>query len=274
MKQFTLAISDPPHGQVDLRKAAPTLGLAAADLRMKALYQVPEIWLADTDRRQVERATQTLRKAGLNVRIVGGHRLLEVPPQGAVISFSFRVDRFVAALAHATATLVYDEQVFAVFHTPADLGDARPSGLLGARTNGALGVVGAAGQPKDFAFFDIYRSREGEVMRLWIVQDGVDFSGLGDQKVPSQAGNMRKFVAEWESRFQRATIDRRLVNLQLRQPMTPVTPGPALEQRKGFSFASRGLSQLLDTIAPDLQDTGHADFSSRLVYLTTRYTIR
>jgi hypothetical protein len=56
--------------------------------------------------------------------------------------------------------------------------------------------------------------------------------------------------------------------------MTPATPRTALEQRKGFSFASRGLSQLLDTIAPDLQDTGHADFSSRLVYLTTRYTIR
>ncbi len=251
MKQFTLAISDPPHGRVDLRKAAPTLGLAAGDLRMKAIYQVPEIWLADTDRRQVERATQTLRAAGLNVRVVSSYRLLEVPRQGAVISFSFREHRFVAALAHATATLAYEEKVFAV-----------------------LGVVGAAGQPQDSAFFDIYRSREGEVMRLWIVQDGVDFSGLGDQKVPSQAGNMRKFVAEWESRFQRATIDRRLVNLQLRRPMTPATPRPALEQRKGFSFASRGLSELLDTMAPDLQDTGHADFSSRLVYLTTRYTIR
>ena len=251
MKQFTLAISDPPHGRVDLRKAAPTLGLAAGDLRMKAIYQVPEIWLADTDRRQVERATQTLRKAGLNVRVVSGDRLLEVPRQGAVISFSFTEHQFVAALAHATARLAYDEQVFAV-----------------------LGVEGAAGQPKDSVFFDIYRSREGEVMRLWIVQDGVDFSGLGDQKVPSQAGNMRKFVTEWESRFQRATVDRRLVNLQHRRPRTPATPGPALEQRKGFSFASRGLSELLDTIAPDLQGTGHSDFSSRLVYLTTRYTIR
>ena len=241
---------------------------------MKAIYQVPEIWLADADRGQVERAAQTLREAGLSVRVVSGDQLLEIPRQGAVISFSFREDQFVAALAHATARLAYDEQVFAVFHTPRDLGDARPSGVLGARTSAALGVAGAAGQPKDSAFFDIYHSREGEVMRLWMVQDGVDFSGLGDQKVPSQAGNMRKFVAEWESRFQRATVDRRLVNLQLRQPMTPATPGPALEQRKGFSFASRGLSELLDTIAPDLQDTDQADFSSRLVYLTTRYTIR
>ena len=84
MKQFTLAISDPPHGQVDLRKAAPTLGLAAADLRMKAIYQVPEIWLADADRGQVERATRTLREAGLNVRVDSSDGLLEVPRQGAV----------------------------------------------------------------------------------------------------------------------------------------------------------------------------------------------
>ncbi len=271
MQEFALAISNPPHGQVDLLKAAPTLGLAPADLRLKAIYRVPEIWLADTNRGQVERATQTLREAGLNVQLVTGDQLLEVPRQGAVKSFSFMEDQFVAALPRAlTATLGYDEQVIAVFHTPRDSSGARPSAIVGARTSAALGVLGAAGQPKDSAFFDMYRPREGEVVRLWVVQDGMDFSGLGIQKVPSQAGNMRKFVTEWESRFQRATIDRRLVNLQLRRPMTPATPRTALEQRKGFSFASLGLSQLLDAIAPDLQDIGQADFASRLIYLTTR----
>ncbi len=269
MQEFTLAISDPPHGQIDLRKAAPALGLAPADLRMKTTYRVPEIWLADPDRGEVERGAVTLREAGLNIRVVSGDQLLDVPRQGAVVSFAFTADQFEAALGVATATLAYDEQVFAVFHTPGLPGDARPSGVLGARTSAAFGVLGTEGQPGDPAFFDIYRSNEGEVMRLWMVQDGVDFSGLGDQMIPSQAGNMRRFVAEWESRFQRATVDRRLVNLPLRKPMTSATK-PELEQRKGFSFASWGLSELLDTIAPDLHDTGQADFSSRLVYLTTR----
>ena len=79
MQEFTLAISDPPHGQIDLQKAAPALGLAPADLRMKTTYRVPEIWLADPDRGQVEPGAVTLREAGLNVDdeilALGGYRV-------------------------------------------------------------------------------------------------------------------------------------------------------------------------------------------------------
>ena len=44
-----LLISNPPHGDVDAAEAAPHFGLAAAEVRMKANYGLPEIWFAGED---------------------------------------------------------------------------------------------------------------------------------------------------------------------------------------------------------------------------------
>lgn len=270
MQEYTLVISNPPHGQVDLPKAAPVLGLAPVELRMKTLYRVPEIWLADPDRNRIEEAARTLQDAGLNAAIAPGEEFLTLPVQAKVLSFSFADEHLVAAVGSARVELPYDVQVIAVLHTPREGGGTRTSEVLGARTSAAMAVPGAAGQPKDSAFFDMYTSREGKLVRLSVVQDVADFSGLGAQKLPSAAGNMRKFVSEWEGRFPQATVDRRLVNLQLRKTIALAKPSAAPEQRKWFSFASKGFTELIDTIAPELKRITQADFSSWLIYLTMR----
>jgi hypothetical protein len=56
--------------------------------------------------------------------------------------------------------------------------------------------------------------------------------------------------------------------MRVRQAIRGVVP-PEAQRRKGYSFASPGLHQLLQKIAPALADSTNTDFSSRLAFLTT-----
>ena len=257
MQAYTLVVSSPPHSsEVDFHKAAACLVLFPADIRMKTIFHVPEVWLADTDRGKVGKAAQTLQDAGLSVVVVTGAEFHKVPPQSEVRTFTFGDGHFVAGLREGKVELAYDDPVLAVMHTPstdeaarAEAGDSNP------------------------AFLDMYLTRGTEVQRISVLEDTVDFEGLEDKKVPSQHGNMRKFFTEWEARFPQATIDRTLMNLRPRKTITLEELTAVEEQRKGFSYGSRGLLELLDILAPDLAAVGLADFSSRLIYLTTPRTV-
>jgi hypothetical protein len=84
------------------------------------------------------------------------------------------------------------------------------------------------------------------------------------------ADNMVMFLAEFEDKFSEARVDRRLVGMQPRsRPMlskrTAITG-----QRKGFSFATAALSQLLESLSPDLKNVNQFDLASRLAYITDR----
>jgi len=107
---------------------------------------------------------------------------------------------------------------------------------------------------------------------MTFLQDTVDFSGFG---TPSRraADNLLHLIAECQSRFAHATIDRRCAAMRLRRnPMVTGEPvSPELQgRRKGFSFGTTALKRVLDLIAPDLGSLTQAELSSRLVYLTYR----
>ena len=94
--------------------------------------------------------------------------------------------------------------------------------------------------------------------------------GSGDQAVSNRTVNLAMFVAEVESRFPQARVDRRLVNMVARSRAVVGMPSSHEPPRKGFSFATEALSRLLHSISPELKDLSQFDLSSRLAYLTRR----
>ena len=254
MDTYTLVVSNPPHEkEVDATRAAPCFGLTAADVRMKANYVAPEIWLAGTDRSKLEDAAQTLRETGLNVMVIAGKDLANIPALARVKSFSFTDTYLVASVEDFEVGLLYDAPIIAVF---CKAPEGSPADLT---------------QPTGSAVLDIYGSRKGELLRISFVQEVLDFSGLGDLKLPTAEGNMLKFVAECQQRFTKVQFDRRLENVRVRRSLIIDTAAqPPHEERKGFSYATTALAKLLESISPDLKDISQFELGSRLAYLTKR----
>jgi hypothetical protein len=287
---YTLVVSNPPHGEVNLAGAAPALGLAPAEVRMKANYRVPEIWLAAEDDSSMEAAATDLRAAGLHVVVVAGERLSEVPAWSTVKSFAFGEAGLSMRLDDGEVELPYDSQVTAVYCTPRGAVEEarrggggglteglrqRSSGIFMARDSlvgfGALGGRGSQSGGEaatvEPAFVDIYAAPAGTPLRLSVAVGKVEFSGLGEQQLPNMIGNLEIFVQEIESRFKGGAVDRRLLDMQARQrPM--VGGGSDAPQRKGFSYATQALAKLLESISPDLKDVSQFELSSRLAFLT------
>ncbi len=290
MTTHILVISNPPHGEVDLAGAAPSLGLAAAEVRMKANYPVPEIWLAAEDEASMAEAAEGLRGAGLQVVVVAGQRVSEVPPWSTVNSFAFGDSALSLRLEDGEVELPYGSHVIAVYCTPRGAVEEarrvgggglteglrqRSSGIFMARDSlvgfGALGgrssQSGDEAAPAEAAFVDLYATAAGTPRRLSVAVGKVDFSGLGEQQLPNMIGNLEIFVQEFESRFEGGTVDRRLLDMQPRQ--RPMVGGGESQERKGFSYATQALSKLLESIEPDLKDVSQFELSSRLAFLTT-----
>lgn len=264
MEGDVLVISNPPHGTVDARRAAPLLGLIPAEVNLKAHYHVPEIWLAGTDRAGMEEAAGALRDAGLNVVVVAADDLRAVPDQKLVRSFAFGEAGLCLTLDEQGVEARYDHPIIAVTCTPrppeGGVGGVLPAPVTGER----------AGISEVSPFLDLYALRQAGVLRVAVYPEIVDFSGLGPHIAPSHAGNMLHFVQEFEKRFTRVRFDRRLMNMQLRRRPGVAVPAVREDTRRGYSYASRGLLELLEAVAPELRDISQAELSSRLAYLTDR----
>ncbi len=284
MEEYALVISNPPHGDVDVNRADVSfLGLAPAEVRMKANYGVPEIWFADTDRPPVESAAEALSEVGLNVVLVEGKDLSSIPPQTPLKSFSFTDNSLVTfSEDESEIALRYDDPIVAVFcqaHGSVSDESSQARGRpLGHRVSHSAmvfsgrpstGMAPASdGEAENPTFLDMYVSREGELHRLTVVQGAVDFSGLGEWELPGAAENMAMLVAECEQRFSPLQVDRRLVGRRIRERLTVGTK--RAPTRKGYSFGTRALTELLGAISADLSDMSQPDLWSRLAYLTTR----
>ena len=83
-----LLISNPPHGDVDAIEAAPHFGLAAAEVRMKANYGLPEIWFAGEQESKLQDTATALDSAGFSTVVVAGDDLVQVPEQTPAESFA------------------------------------------------------------------------------------------------------------------------------------------------------------------------------------------
>jgi hypothetical protein len=263
---------------------------------MKANYPVPEIWLAADEEGKMRETAEELSAAGLSVAIVPGDALGAIPPREEVKSFTLSDAGFVATLEGGDVTIPYDAVAMAVYCTPRE-----PSGLDAASTGGRSGLTegmarrsssvfmtrdslvgfgglggrssaagGGEAGPGESSFLDVYFTEGNTERRLTVLQDKVDFSGLGEMALPNAATNMEMLVQEVEDRFKSGAVDRRLVNMQPRQRPMVGTPTPEHPERKGFSFATEALNRLLESISPDLKGLSQFELSSRLAFLTRR----
>lgn len=237
-----LVLSHPPHGEVDLKLAAPVLRLAPADVRLKVKYPVPEIWIAEPAT-QAEAAAATLRQAGFRVAVVPGAALAQIPGRNPVTSFAFE-ERGLLMWGEQQHTLGYDSAVIGVLGTP------------------RLGEGKGTTPP---AFLDLYAVERGRLERRTFLQGATGFGGMGARQSASFGMNVHAFAAEIGRRFSKATLDDRLVNMQVRRRIG--TPPPGIV-RRGHSYATASLNDLLESLAPGLSEIEHEDVASRLAFLT------
>ncbi|HEX6862359.1 MAG TPA: hypothetical protein VF414_06065 [Thermoanaerobaculia bacterium] len=244
MPSPTLVLSHPPHGEVDFKRAGTVLGLVAVDVRLKASYGVPEIWLADEDPGAAEAAAAALRQAGLSVVLVPGAALGAIAPANPVSTFRFEAGGLLLQ-AEEEVLLEYDTPGLAVLFIP------RP------------------GQAKDLlppASLDLYALTGIAAPRWTIVQGVTTFEGMGPRQSSSFGANVRNLAAEVEQRFPAMAVDRRLLNMQVRR-RTGLPPAGA-PVRQGYSFATAALARLLESIEPGLSELEHEELAVRLALLT------
>lgn len=288
MGSQNLVVSNPPHGDVDFLQAGQVLGLAATEIRMKANYPVPEIWLADTDKSRADETAEALGDAGLSVVTLLGEDFAAVPKREVAKSFELGDTGLKACLNDEEVEIGYQSPVIGVFCQPlheigieeerASTGGGRAerkSGMfmsratlvgLGARHSDTL--EDGHDESEESPFLDLYLMGENSRRRIGLVQRGLDFSGLGDLMLARASDNMAMLVAECDDRFSETEFDRRLANMHPRKRLL-VGRGMAPDSnRKGFSFATVALSNLLESISPDLKDITQFELASRLVFLT------
>ncbi len=259
----TLLISHPPHGEVDAAAAAPYLGLAAPDLVLKANYQIPEIWAAEEEEAKVRTIAVAARQAGFKVSLVSGPALMDVATRHPLQRVSV-ADRGVDLVAEGRRMeLGWDAELIGVYYTP------RAGG--GVAKDQPVRAVKERGASCDAPFFDLYLAKRDSAERLAVLTDLTAFSGLGESKSMSPAGRVARFVQVCEERFTTGQVDRRLVNMQIRHWPPPASLAAKQLLRKGYSFASAGLAELLAKFGPDMAEPSHCELASRLVYLTLRY---
>ena len=276
MELSWLVVSDPPHDEVDVGSAAGLLGLNSAEMRMKANYGAPEIWLALADEREAADAVEELRGFGLSTSVVEARGLLSTPGPSPAASFSFGESGFVARYTDGDVELPFDVPVHAVFCKPPagfrSQTSPRDGSTVGRTTTGVLLATrgGASHQLLKaealelMSSVDLYTHSEGVLSRVSIAQDLVDFSGLEALKQPSAGANMGVCIAECQRRFEQFTLDARLENVRPRQRASVGSAGAEADNRRLYSFGTLGLGQLLEAVSPELKAITQYELGSRL----------
>jgi hypothetical protein len=277
MASYRLVLSNPPQGEFDAEETARLLDLAPEQMVGKARYPVPEIWFAHPDGQRVDDMARALAENGCHVTVVSSDELASLPPRTRIRSFAFTERGFIAQLDGGAETLVpYDRPVVAVFcrpkEVPPELGRVRrTSGYVSYRdvvVDSWSPTTGLAEQGADTVpFLDVYIPGNGSPKRLTVIQNSVNFSGLGRVQ-PRAASNMDALVESCEDRFNQAHVDRRLVGMRLRARGGPRPAGS--EHRRGFSYASPGLNALLHAVSSRLEAISQPELSARLAFLTQR----
>jgi hypothetical protein len=278
MSRYQIVVSDPPQQGARADEAARHLGLTPEQFLGKASYPVPEIWFAHPDGARAQDVAAGLRDAGCRIRALDADTLARFPSRRRVRAFSFDATGFVAHLDDGDTTLSYDEPVVAVFCRPREAAE-RASGPRARRSSGLFSykdrvlesgpVVAAPEELDDIPFLDLFVGTEGRIQRLTMVQNALSFAGLGRLQ-PRAASNMEALVGNCEDRFGRGRVDRRLVGMRLRARGSIRPPGS--EHRRGFSYASPGLSALLAAVSGGLDHLSQPELSARLAFLTQRNT--
>jgi hypothetical protein len=288
MSEHSLIVSDPPHGDIDFTKAVPCFRLSSAEVQMKANYGLPEIWFVGEARAVMEPVFATLQEVGLRVVFVSGEVLRSIPAQTVASTLAFSDGGLTVMVDGTVKVLTYDTRIVGVLCRPhRELHPASrpsratamrrlshtsltPDALVGRaeRSGGAIEWADAKADPEYAAFVDLYVPDGGGVRRVSLVEAQSDLSGLADRAGASAPERLATLMAELQERFPNADFDRRLDGMRIRRRIL-VGEYPHDERRKGFSFATRALSQLLEAISPDIKRVTATEFASRLVFLTS-----
>lgn len=283
MEHSLLVVSDPPHHEVDHNRAGELLGLTPAEIRMKANFPAPEVWLAFPDAEEATDATSSLGGTGLNTAVVDGKALSTVPGPAPVSSFAFTDETFLARFQEGELELRYDAPTFGVFckpppgFSPAQSAQSSRSSKRRRTTlawtekvAGAGHESGRLGAVELLTNLDLYLTTDGKISRVSIIQESADFSGLGDLKKPASDANMEVFLSECERLFNRLTLDARLKNIRPRQRPQVRKAAGEKEGRRLFSFGTWSLRRLLESIDQELRDLTQFELGSRLAFLMNR----
>jgi hypothetical protein len=220
--------------------------MTPAEVRMKANYPVPEIWIADSDEQKVNSVAGALQEAGLRVISVLGDRLAAVPAAEQARSFEFGEAELALQLESGGVTVGFEDPTVALFCQPSrpDLASRQVKrDSLGERMSHGAGTMGGSGRRSGTddqrgmptaldlaAFVDIYLQQNGSVRRVSVNQETTDFSGL-ESAAQRSADNMLLFVTKFSERFLNSPLDKRLVGMRVRQRPALVSAIPQDNRR-------------------------------------------
>ena len=242
MPEYHLVVSDPPHREIDVELAAPCLGLTAAEVRMKANYPAPEIWLVESDLGTAREKAKTLLNAGFNAALLKGSVLAGVPAPESVGALAASPTGFTVTTESSEIEMARGRPLIAVVCDAAAREKERRasrSSLVKAETHSP--------------FVDLYVGTASGWRAARLVPADVDFSALGDLAQLTVIANFQTVLEELRDNFQGAMLDERLAAVAYR-----------------FSIVSgTGIPKLLAEIAEDLKDLRPYDLATRLAFLTT-----
>jgi hypothetical protein len=258
---LSLVVTDPPHSsRVDHQVVADALGLELANTSLKIGFSAPEVVRSSEPARALPFA-HLLTEAGLKVSVIDGADLTRVPWPVPISSMSFGPDGLVGRAHGRSLTVRYEDPVLAVFCKP-PLNYTRPSNIP-ALAPSARGLQ-VAEALDGMAILDLYTRRGGQIERITIAQDVVDFADLGELQGGSPAESLKATLSECVRRFKRLSVDARLDNVRPRRRFVAGDAGFDMDLRKHYSFGTLLLRHALEEISPDLKDLPHYEYASRL----------
>ncbi len=285
MANHALAISNPPHGNVAYEEAAPSFGLSPAEVRMKANYPIPEIWIAGDDGSLVTSAAKVLQNSGLSVTITSAEDLAAVPNGDVAEKIEFTDSGFSVLCDGSSNSISRESRTVVVYCRPqsTDIDKnshkvnslrsrmSHSSVIVGdrSRTSSLMELMGGSNAlDEGVPFIDVYYEIDGDPSRVSLVA-GTTFIADGDSGQILSVKDMPSLVKRISETFTDLRVDERLVGMRIRRRQMVGTVKPNESRRKGFSFASAGLTRLLEEISPALKNISDTDFSSRLAFITT-----
>lgn len=237
MPEYHLVVSVPPHDEGwDPARAAPCLGITAAEIRVKAKYQAPEIWFGGEDEARAEEVYQGLQESGLNVAFTDTGILESIPPRQIVKAFQPMEGGILWDIGGASTATPAIAHVKIVYVKPTSFqGTVKPLALQAAgktpasseETQVHLPRPGWMG-PSSPALVDIYFRERERMTRLCLVQGGVSFSGLGRRMQSTFGENCAMLRTLLGESFAGVQEDIRLMDITPRPLSTSGVPSTKL----------------------------------------------
>jgi hypothetical protein len=258
----TLVVSDPPHGEVDLKAAAEVLALDIFVTRVKAKFTAAEIMYASRPGRAAAFAT-ALRETGFTVSLVHGAELADLPWPDPASALSIDSSVVLTTVGHETIEIGSGTEVLAVAcRPPAHFSRTPPPNLSRAVASGHGPTIAEAIQW--MAILDLSFHDGRSLRRVSIVPHLLELDAQGLlTRLGHQLAGLR--------------VDARLVGVSPRARFVPEDTDPEDadpveedvdpdQRRRGYSFGTPLLHHALESISPEMPAMPQYELGSRLAY--------